>query len=168
MFEINRTARALINAIRGGSGTLQQVIDHHQAQLDFARVETIASPVTASAAIQYVYSRTAGSRPFFFAGGWFSQDSGAWAGGEQVDINLQTMTDGSNWVNAWNAVQLAAASTALELAVPHDANTLLLGGIPKGFWVMPGNGVRVGIVQGVTGAGFGVWSHSFGDGVPGN
>ena len=166
VMQINRTARAIIAALRGGAVTVQDLSDHDATMLDFARVQTIASPVTLTAAIQYVYSRAGSSRPFYFCGGFFSQDSGAWATGEQVDINVQVSTDGTNWVNCWNAVQLAAAAAPLDFAVPHEAMGTLLGGIPRGFWVGPNNGVRVGIVQGVEGAAFGVWSHNFVDGVP--
>lgn len=165
-FEINRTVRALLKAVRGGAVTIQGVVDDQQALLDFARVQTIASPITLSASIQYVYSRDAGDRPFYFCGGWFSKDSGAWVGGENVDINIQTKTDGSNWVDTFNIAQLGADPSPLEFAIPHEATGALLGGIPRGFWVMPGNGVRVGIVQDVIGGGWHVWSHSFGDGVP--
>jgi len=156
----------LLEATRGGAESLESLDDELDAMLDFARVQTIASPVTLTNAIQYIYQRTAGAHPFYFAGGFFSWDSGAWAGGETVDINVQTSADGTNWVNMWTAVQLAAAPAMLEVAIPHEAMTNLLN-IPKGFWVGSQNGVRVGIIQNAVGAGWHVVSHNFVDGVRG-
>jgi len=152
--------------VQGGAYTIQDLMEEHLAQLDFARVQTIASPVTLSGAIQYIYSRVAGAHPFYFAGGIISWDSGAWAGGETVDINVQTSSDGTNWANMWTAVQLAAAPTMLEVAIPHEAMTSLLN-IPKSLWVGPNCGVRVGIIQNAVGAGWHVVSHNFVDGVRG-
>ena len=165
---INRTAKKIISALRGGTATVQSIANDQQDLLDFATVRTIASPVTLTGAIQYIYSRSGSARPFFFAGGFLSWDSGAWATAEIVDINIQITGDGTNWVNCWNAVQLAAAAVPLDFAVPHEAMGTLLGGIPRGFWVGSGIGLRVGIVQGTVGAGYHVVSHNFVDGVPGN
>ena len=152
--------------VQGGAYTIQDLMEEHLANLDFARVQTIASPVTLSAAIQYVYQRAAGAHPFYFAGGFFSWNAGAWVGGETVDINVQTSADGVNWVNLWTAVQLAAAPLMLEVAIPHEAMTALLN-LPKGFYVGSQNGVRVGIIQNAVGAGWHVVSHNFVDGIRG-
>lgn len=157
-----------ILTMQGGPDSVATLASDNQAGLDFATVQTIASPVTLTGSIQYVYSQAGKDRPWYFAGGFFSQDSGAWTSGVTVDINVQLTVDGTNWANCWNAVQLAAASTSLELAVPHEANTALLGGIPRGFWVGAGVGVRVGIVQDAEHDGWQVWSHNFVDGVSGN
>ncbi len=168
LIAINRTARALVKALRGGTETVQSIHDDQQALLDFANVATIASPTTLTASIQYVYSRAASARPFYFGGGIISWDSGAWAGGETVDINIQTSSDGTNWGNMWNAVQLAAAPTNPEYPIPHDSVITGKLQIPKGFWVPANCGVRVGIIQNAEGAGFHVVSHKFIDGVPSN
>jgi len=151
--------------LRGGPDSVHNVRESQQAELDFARVETIASPVTLTGSIQYIYSNAPG-RPFYFAGGFISWDSGAWASAEAVDVNVQVKTDGTNWVDCWNMTQLTAAASPLEVAIPHEAATALLN-IPKGFW-NDGSGVRVGIVQGTVGAGYHVVSHKFVDGVPGS
>jgi len=149
-------------ASRGGATTLQAINTEQRAGLDFARVQTIASPTTLSAAVQAIYSNTNG-RPFFFGGGTISWDSGAWAGGESVTVNVDTKTDGSNWENLWT-ITLVAAAAPLTLGVPSDANSALLN-VPQGFW-NDGSGVRVTAQQTVEGADFGVISHSFVDGVP--
>ena len=155
--------------IQGGAGSLQTIIDHHQAQLDFARVETLASPVSmADTATYAVYQRSAGSRPFFFCGGFFSWDTSNPAT-DAVTINLDLQVDGANWENMWN-INLSAALAPLTLAVPTRSTGLVateLDNIPIGFWVMAGNSLRVTISKDahtVTQ----VVSHSFGDGVPGN
>ena len=167
MIYVVKTAKNVIAALRGGTTTVQEVRDDQQDMLDFGRVQTIASPVTLTGNYQYVYLRTAGNRPFFFAGGFFSQDSGAWAGGESVEISVDVMVDGTNWEDMWTAPALVAAAAPLSKAVPSIAPSTTLN-IPVGFWVGSQNGVRVGIKQSVVGAGYGVWSHNFVDGVPSN
>lgn len=153
-------------SLRGGAATLQSLTNHDQADLDFARVETAASPMTLAAASQATaYQRIAGSRPFFFCGGFFSWDSGD-PGVDAVTVNVNTRTDGTNWVNMWT-ITLAALPSPLELAVPSHANSALLN-IPFGFWVMAGNGVQVTIGKDADAGGDHVVSHSFGDGAPGN
>lgn len=156
-----------IAALRGGAQTLQNIVDNQQAMLDFARIQTIASPVTLTGAAQYIYSRAGSSRPFFFAGGWFSQDSGAWATGEDVTVTVQLTVDGTNWETAWS-LNLVAAASPLSIAVPSGYSEDPTLNIPIGFWVGSNCGVRVGIIQNVEGAGYGVWSHNFVDGVPSN
>ena len=152
--------------VQGGAYTIQDLMEEHLAQLDFARVQTIASPVTLTVAVQYVYLRTAGVHPFYFGGGFFSQDSGAWATAESVEISIDVMVDGANWEDMWTAPALVAAAAPLSKAIPSISPSATLN-IPIGFWVGSGNGVRVGIAQSVEGAGFGVWSHNFVDGVRG-
>ena len=164
---ISSNAKALVKALRGGAQTVQSLHDNQQAMLDFANVATIASPVTLTAAIQYIYSRTASARPFYFGGGFLSWDSGAWAGGETVDVNIQTSADGTNWANLWTMTQLVAAPAMPEVAIPHHSMTALLN-LPVGFWVPANCGLRVGIIQNAEGAGFHVVSHKFIDGVPSN
>tara|TARA_Y100000310_G_scaffold16579_1_gene16528 strand:- start:14943 stop:15446 length:504 start_codon:yes stop_codon:yes gene_type:complete len=151
-------------AMQGGAYSIQDLAEEFLAMPDFARVQTIASPTTLTGSIQYIYSQTS-SFPFYFAGGILSWDSGGWAGGETVDVNIQTKTDGTNWVNIWNMTQLAAAAGQLEVAIPHHAMTALLN-IPVGFW-NDGSGVRVGIIQNAEGGGYHVVSHRFIDGVRG-
>lgn len=156
-----------LNQIQGGTVSLQTLQDNDAAELDLAEVRTIASPVTLTANYQYIYSEAPGV-PFFFAGGFLTQVSGAWAGGESVDIDVEVKIDGTNWVQAWLRT-LAAAASPLAVAVPADSTSLVattLLNIPKGFY-NAGGGVRVGIRQTVEGAGFGVWNHSFLDAVRG-
>ena len=150
--------------MRGGAQTIQDIIDALQAELDFARIQTLASPVTLDGTLQTVYSNTQG-RPFFFAGYMFSWDSGAWAGGESVTINVDAKADGSNWENLWTKT-LAAAASPLTVAVPSGDDEDASLNIPIGFWSFCD--IRVTIQQTVEGAGYHVVSHCGGDGVPGN
>lgn len=155
----------LLQAMMGGPYTLADIMATLQAFLDFGRVQTLASPVTLDGTVQAIYSRDASARPFFFAGGFLSWDSGAWAGGESVTINVDVKADGSNWENMWT-LTLAAAASPLSVAVPAHANSALLN-IPMGFWVGENNGVRVTLEQTAEGAGYHVVSHNFVDGKPG-
>ncbi len=149
-------------AMRGGAQTIQSLHSNQQAGLDFAQVQTIASPVTLSAAAQYIYSDAPG-RPFFFAGGLLSWDSGDPAD-QTVTVIVQTKTDGTNWVTMWTK-GLSALPSPLECAVPSGDDEDNSLNIPIGFW-NNGSGVRVGISQAAEGGGWQVVSHSFIDGVP--
>jgi len=154
-----------IIAARGGTPTLAGINAEQRAGLDFARVQTIASPTTLTGSAQYIYSRSGSARPFYFAGGFLSWDSGAWAGGEDVDITVDLTVDGTNWENMWTK-NLAAAASPLTVAVPSGDDEDNSLNIPQGFWVGSNCGLRVGIVQSVEGAGYGIVSHNFVDGVP--
>uniref|UniRef100_A0A6M3JUS1 Uncharacterized protein n=1 Tax=viral metagenome TaxID=1070528 RepID=A0A6M3JUS1_9ZZZZ len=151
-------------ALRGGTDNIKSLADELAAVFDIARVQTLASPVTLSAAAQVtVYQRTAGDRPFYFTGGFFSWNSGDPAA-DAVSIYVNVMVDGVNWENMWT-MTLAALPSPLSLAVPSHANSALLN-IPMGFYVMAGNGVQVTIGKNADAGGDHVVSHSFGDGVP--
>lgn len=162
----NANNKPRIDALQGGAFTVADIIAALQNALDFARIQTIASPVTLSAAMQYIYSRTASDRPFFFAGGFLSWDSGTWASGETIAISVEMTVDGTNWEEMWSE-QLVAASDPLTRPIPHliDANGMKM---PMGFWVGANCGIRVGIQQDAEHDGFHVISHNFVDGVPSN
>ena len=153
-----------IMTIRGGAETLQSLMDEHLASLDLAEVRTIASPVTLTAIVQYIYTNSPGS-PFYFAGGFVNRATGAWAGGESVTVNVEAQIDGATWIEIWT-ITFAAEPAPVLAAIPAHANSALLN-IPFGFYNR-GDGVRVGIVQTVEGAAFHTWDHSFIDGVRGN
>jgi hypothetical protein len=153
-------------AMRGGAETLESLAERLDTHLDFARIQTIASPVTLTGSAQYVYSRSGSARPFFFGGGTMSWNAGAWAGGEDVTITVQLTTDGSNWETMWS-LNLTAAASPLTVAIPSGYSEDSTLNIPMGFWVGSNCGVRVGIVQDVEGAGYHAVSHNFVDGVPG-
>ena len=163
----SRNNKRKLDTIQPGSTNLETINIDLQAMLDFARVQTIASPVTLTGSAQYVYSRDASDRPFYFGGGFFSWDSGAWAGGEDVTITVQVKVDGSNWETMWS-LNLTAAASPLSVAVPSGYSEDSTLNIPVGFWVGQNNGVRVGIVQDTEGAGYHVVSHNFTDGEAGN
>jgi hypothetical protein len=147
----------------GGAETLESLDDELDAMLDYAEVRTLASPVTLTAAVQYIYQSTPG-RLFYFAGGFVRKASGAWAGGEgPVTITVDVMIDGVNWINLWT-IAFAADPSPVAVAIPAHGNNALLN-LPYGFW-NNGGGVRVGIVQAAVGAGWHTWNHSFIDGVP--
>jgi hypothetical protein len=120
------------------------------------KVTTIASPITLSAAAQYVYQKVSVGTPFYYGGTFLSWNTGAWAGGESVTVTLDLKIDGVNWENFWTETY-TAANAPLSLAIPNivDAN---LRKHPQGFW-NDGSGIRVGLIQTVTGAGFHVVSH---------
>jgi len=151
--------------VQGGAYTIQDLMEEHLAQLDFARIQTIASPVTLTGAAQYIYQRNGSAHPFYFAAGFLSWDSGAWATAEDVTITVDMTVDGTNWENYWT-VTLVAAPIPLTYSVPNitDAD---LQRHPQGFWVGSNCGIRVGLVQPTVGAGYHVVSHNFVDGVRG-
>lgn len=156
------TNRVRSGARAGGAETLQSLRNMLADMPDAAEVRTLASPVTLTAVVQYVYTNSPG-RPFYFAGGFMRRATGAWAGGESVTINVEVMIDGANWVQIWT-ITFAAEPSPTQVAVPAHANSALLN-IPFGFW-NKGDGVRVGIVQTAVGAGYHTWHHSFIDAVP--
>lgn len=145
-----------LREIQGGTESLETLDDELDAIPDIAEVRTIASPVTLTGAVQYIYLN-APARPFFFAGGFISRASGAWATGETVIVTVDAKIDGTNYQNVWTATYLAEPSPIL-VPVPEA---------PWEFW-NNGGGVRVGIVQSVVGAAFHTWNHSFIDAVPGS
>ena len=150
-----------LNQIQGGTTSLQDLANNDAAELDIAEVRTIASPVTLTANYQYIHTQSPGV-PFYFAGGFVSQATGAWAGGESVTIVVEVMIDGTNWDDIWSLV-ITAALAPTTLAVPSHGTGLVattLLNLPFGFY-NNGGGVRVGIKQTVEGAGFGTWVHSF-------
>ena len=152
-----RLAESQVIAARGGVETLESLDDEMDAMLDLAQVRTLASPVTLTAALQYVYQSTPGT-PFYFCGGFMKRVTGAWAGGETVTINVDIMIDGVNWNNIWT-ITFAAEPAPVLAAIPAHANSALLN-LPYGFY-NNGNGVRVGVIQNAVGAGFHTWAHSF-------
>jgi hypothetical protein len=158
--------------IKGGGYSIQDIMDEHAAELDLAEVRTIASPVTLTAAVQYIYQNTPGT-PFLFTGGFMNIVTGAWATLESVTITVDVMIDGVNWRNAWTGIFSLAlgypgdAAHPIALAVPSPVITLLQQGMPQSF-DNNGNGVRVGIVQTVEGAAYHTWAHSFLDAVRGS
>jgi hypothetical protein len=152
-----------LTAIQGGARTIESLGLDHDASLDIAQVRTIASPVTLTSALQYIFSSTPGT-PFYFAGGFISRATGAWATSESVTVIVEVKFDGTNWRTVWTAT-FTAEPAQVAAAVPADADTALLN-IPKGFY-NNGDGVRVGIQQTVVGAGYHTWAHSFIDAVRG-
>lgn len=122
----------------------------------YKKVQTLPSPITLTAAIQYIYEKTL-DRPFYFGGTHLSWDSGTWANSESVTITVDLKIDGTNWENLWTQTYTAAVAP-LTVSVPNviDAN---LRRNPQGFW-NDGSGLRVGIQQTVEGDGFHVVSHS--------
>ena len=161
--EIITDVSPLIAGLQGGARTLENLGLDHDAVLDIAQVRSIASPVTLTAALQYIYSNAPGT-PFYFAGGWISPATGAWATGEAVTVVVEVKFDGTNWRTVWTE-SFTAAPAQVAVAVPADAATALLN-IPKGFY-NNGDGVRVGIKQTTEGAGYHTWAHSFIDAVRG-
>jgi len=145
-----------------GAASLETINIDQQTLLDYAEVRTLASPVTLTAVVQYIYSDSPG-RPFHFTGGFINRATGAWATAESVTITVQVMIDAVNWVTIWT-ITFAAEPAPVTVAIPSHANSALLN-LPYGFW-NNGGGVRVGIVQTVVGAGYHTWNHSFIDGVP--
>lgn len=152
-----------LNQIQGGAFSLEGAREEFASILDFSRVLTLPSPVTLTAAVQYIYQATPG-RPFYFAGGFLSWNSGTWAAGETVTITVDLMIDGVNWENYWT-VALIAAPIPLTYSVPSIIDAVLHRH-PQGFW-NDGSGVRVGIMQDAIHAGWHIVSHSFIDGRPG-
>ena len=130
--------------------------------LVFQEIQTIASPLTLTAAIQYVYQKTL-DRPFYFAGCFLSWDSGTWTNSESITITVDLKVDGTNWENFWTET-LTAANAPLTTTIPNivDANSRRN---PQGFWV-DGSGIRIGIQQTVEGDGFHVLSHVALQGIP--
>jgi hypothetical protein len=161
--EIVTDVTAVMALLQGGARTLESLGQQQDALLDIAQVRTIASPTTLTGSLQYIYSNAPGT-PFYFAGGWISPATGAWATGETVVVVVEVKFDGTNWRTVWTAT-FTAAPTMVAAAVPADAATALLN-IPKGFY-NNGDGVRVGIKQTTEGAGYHTWAHSFIDAVRG-
>lgn len=151
-----------IDAMRGGAETLESLDDELDAIVDAAEVRSIDSPVTLTNVVQYIYTNSPG-RPFYFAGGFVNRASGAWATGESVTVNVEVQIDGATWIEIWT-ITFAAEPSPVLAAIPSHANSALLN-LPYGFW-NKGDGVRVGIVQTVVGAGYHTWDHSFIDAVP--
>ena len=146
-----------ILTIRGGGETLQSLMDELTAMLDLAEVRTIASPVTLTGVVQYIYTDSPGT-PFKFTGGFVNRKTGGWGGGESVTVNVEVQIDGATWIEIWT-ITFAAEPSPVLAAIPSHANSALLN-IPFGF-TNRGDGVRVGIVQTVEGAAFHTWEHSF-------
>ena len=161
--ELVSAITAAMALLQGGSRTLETIGVDLDAMLDIAQVRTIASPVTLTGSLQYIFTNAPGT-PFYFAGGFVSPATGAWATGESVTISLEVKFDGTNWRTVWTKV-FTAAPPQVAVAVPADAATALLN-YPHGFH-NNGDGVRVGIQQTVVGAGYHTWAHSFIDAVRG-
>ena len=159
--ELVSAVTAAMALLQGGSRTLESIGLDLDTNLDLAQVRSISSPVTLTASLQYIFTNAPGT-PFYFAGGFVSPATGAWAGGESVTISLEVKFDGTNWRTVWTKV-ITAAPPQVAVAVPADAATALLN-IPKGFH-NNGDGVRVGIQQTAVGAGYHTWAHSFIDAV---
>lgn len=133
-----------------------------QGGLVFSSVQTIASPITLTGDIQYLYEKTL-DRPFFFAGCFLSWDSGAWITSESVTVTVDLKVDGVNWENFWTQTY-TSANAPLTTVIPNivDADARRN---PQGFWV-DGSGIRVGIQQTIVGAGYHVISHAAIQGIP--
>ena len=159
--ELVSAVAAAMALLQGGSRTLESLGLDLDTNLELAQVRSIASPVTLTGSLQYIFTNAPGT-PFYFAGGFVSPATGAWATGESVTIVIEVKFDGTNWRTVWTAT-FTAAPTRVAVAVPADGSTALLN-IPKGFY-NNGDGVRVGIVQSVVGAGYHTWAHSFIDAV---
>lgn len=163
-FGVEAAAPLDATEVTGGSYTLADLdgrFDEIPAMED--RAEGLGN-ITLSATPTAIYTQEP-DEAYYVPGCLIRKSSGTWAASENVTFTIEVQIDGTNWDAIWTCTFNNASQPAnAGVAIPHEANSALLVGIPRGFWVLGGCGCRIMASQDVVGGGWHEWDYQVLDG----
>lgn len=140
----------MLESLRGGAGSIQQLLDEHAAQLDLARSPQ-SGAYTHAGALLTPYTQNGGGHPFYFAGAYIDWTGCNFGAGENTTVTVDiSIVAGPTWRNLYTEVFLAAAlPTPIVTPIPRQTNTDI-----EPIRLYNVYGVRIQMIQAAIGGGW--------------